>query len=136
MAKRTVQSRRRVKIPIGDLRNTVFVVRQASVPRADGDTIKVTETIFKKHAKIDTRSQGTGSQGGGHERVINGKNTGPSSTHVFTFRYDDRITKELMLQFDGSFFEILGVENIDGRREYTKVIARISGDETLESAQA
>ncbi len=135
MSKRNVERRRHLKIPIGDLDNIVWVVQATSVPGAGGNTKKVFTPVLRRHMKIITKSQGAGSQGSGHERVVQGRNTGPATTHVFKCRYTSEITKELMLSFDGRYFEILGVENPDGRNEYTIMNARLTGDVDRESAR-
>lgn len=132
MAERQVARRKRVKVPVGDLNNRIDIGVSVSSPRAGGKTDKTFRRSFTRFAKVETK---TGTQGGGDKRLINGRNTTPPSTHAFTIRYIDGIKSQMIVCFKGDFYEIQGTTDVDGRREYLRLRARILGDITLEASE-
>jgi hypothetical protein len=74
---------------------------------------------------------------GSDEQRQNGVNKrGPSATHDFICRYKQNDFTGKMLFFNGDFYEILGVTNLNNRNEFLKLRCRITGNQDQEAAEA
>lgn len=127
MPRRVVQ-RRRVKIPIGDLRDPVIVHETTSRPKRGGSTEKVFTPIVTLWMKIETLGPST------HD--FNDVNIGQGPTHQFSCRWSAKISAENFLGFRGRYFEILSIEDIDERCEYLIMRCRETGSITKGAAKA
>lgn len=59
--------------------------------------------------------------------IFDGQNIEQVVTDEFYIRYDANITAEFWIEDDGDRFDILNVENLDGRKEFMKLVCTDRG---------
>lgn len=129
MAIRVTNRRRRKKHTIGDQRERITIhVRTITAPGYD--SVEVTETYdagTEYWASIETMDR--------KKSMFDGVNIPEGATHYFTIRYDENITAENIINFEGEYYEILKTDDPDKRKQYTELFVKLKGDETLAANQ-
>ncbi len=128
MPRRSVLHRPRRKVPIGDLRDRVTVHTVTSQPVADGRVEKVFTALFDLDMKVESL--------GPRLHDFNAVNIEDVPTHRMTCRHVDQITAEKFIEFDGAYFEIKTIENVEGRKEYLILSCRQTGAVDKEASGA
>jgi len=128
MPARQVAKRPRRKIAVGDLRDRVIVQQTSLQPVRGGGTVKVFTPIATLSMKVKTLGQ--------TKHGFNDVNIEVQPTHEFTTRWRTDLNAELFLEFNGSRFEILALENLEGRREYLVLKCRETGSVEKEASAA
>lgn len=57
-------------------------------------------------------------------------------THEIFIRYDDSVTTESWIGYDGSLFDIVAIEDFEERHEFMQLLCTERGDKNLGAAQA
>ncbi len=128
MARRVVAQRPYTRVSIGDLRNSIEFFRTVSFPGRGGRTVKRFTSVFSMFSKVETIGAGP--------HLFNGVNRESVPTHSFTVRFSDQIDTEMFVQFKGSYYAILQMEDIEGRGEYQKLTCIETGDVGQEASRA
>lgn len=129
MPARQVKKRPRRKQAIGDFRDLVTPHRTASRPTRGGGVEKVFTPVGRRiYMKVETVGQNV--------HGFNSVNVDELPTHKFTTRWRADIDAELFLEFDGLYFEILDLENLEQRNEYLVLKCRQTGAVEKEASAA
>ena len=104
--------RRKKRQPcIGDMDSLVTLQNRTLVPEISGagaseDFVDASTDVW---ALVETTAG---------ETIFDGVNKDVSVTHKFTICYDPSVTAETWVLFDGNRFDIMNVEDLDGRHQY------------------
>lgn len=129
MPKLRVSHKGRRQYPIGDRDSRVSVVEMETVPTSDGQVRKrerVIYTSFMSKSSVSTRAQA--------ELRLLDVNTSKIPTHKFVARFNPLLHSGYILQHAGQSFAIVGIDEVDGRREYQSISARLLGLSDVEAA--
>ncbi len=85
------------------------------------EAFAATTTVF---SLVETKTGVTIFDQSNIERVI---------THFFYIRFDSTVTQETWIRFDGNFFDIHNVENLDSRSEFLLLRAGLRGPDTIKT---
>lgn len=128
MPARRVAKRPLRRTPIGDRRDQVIVHATSSRPRRGGGTEKVFTPIATVAMKVETL--------GRNQHGFNEVNIGEVPTHRFTTRFRADITAEHFLEFKGSYFEIVDLEDHEGRGLDLILRCQVTGSTSKEASAA
>lgn len=70
------------------------------------------------------------------ETFFDGVNTETNITHRFYIRYDASVTAETWVEYDSRRFDILAVEDYDGRKMFMKLTCAERGANTINATKA
>lgn len=116
------------KICVGDLDRQIEIYqRDLRTAQMDVDYREEFTKIDDFWAAVQTSSVGRLN----HRREFDGTNLGDAFTHLFYIHFDDRITQEAYISFNGEYYDILETENIDERDEWMALYTNVRGDNTL-----
>lgn len=111
------------KLCSGDLINIITLYNRDI--GADIDSVDFEENLsgaIQVPASISTKRGVTVFDGTNTERVV---------THWFGIRYISDLTQEKWLQYDGRFFDIFDVEDLDERHQWMILMCAEAGDDQL-----
>lgn len=63
--------------------------------------------------------------------LFGGVNIPENATHSFIIRYEDWISSETVVKWDGNLYNILKTNDYDGRKLYLELFSRLLGEEIL-----
>jgi head-tail adaptor len=129
MPTRSVRRRRLKKYGIGDMRELITVHTRVITP-PDFDSVSFTEEYdagTEMWASVETPTVRNG------VAYFDGVNVPDGTTHVFIVRFDDSITSENIIRWDGEAYKILFIRDPDKRLQYLELSTRLLGDETLDA---
>lgn len=113
-----IQSQNR-KVCIGDLRNKITLQVRTIAPPSNVDFTEVFTSPVDVFAMVKTLI-GT--------VVFDGVETDQAATHDFFIRYRADVTAETWILWDDVRYDILRVEDLDGRRTFLRLRSAESGD--------
>jgi len=68
--------------------------------------------------------------------IFTGANIDVALSHEIIIRYDDKVTSETWVEFEGKNFKIVNVEDLDERHDFLRLLCTERGDKDLGAAQA
>lgn len=121
---------KRRKLCMGDLRDVIDIVDRDQIPPlADNANHTMGITVFAQlPAAVETKTSGV--------EVFDGVNIASVITHNFYIVYQDGIDINQFVRFNGKYFKITAIENIDEYNMYMKLTSTERGDNTLQSNEA
>lgn len=128
MPARRIQKRPYRKTPIGDLRDLVQIHTVTTRPRRGAGAEKVFTPLAKRPMKVETLGQ--------TRHGFNDVNIDEVPTHKITARYRADLTAEKFLEFRGSYFEILDIEDLEERRQELVMKCRVTGSTSKKASGA
>lgn len=103
--------RKHRKICVGDLDEEITVnTRAIGSPTSGGVDFQETFTLSQTAWALIETKRG--------EEIFDGSNIAQDITHYFYITYLDGLTAENWIDWNGDRFDVLDVENLDGRSEY------------------
>lgn len=127
MATRVTKKRKLQTIPTGDM-NEVIGLHERNIKVPDFNSSSFSECyilITEAWAKIETKDQG--------EDVFDDVNIKEQISHVFTIRFLDGITTEAVISWNGEYYKIVQVVNLDERQEFLELHSRLLGEKVKEA---
>ena len=127
MARRSIKRRPLRKQSIGDMRTWIGLYsRDVQPPGYNESSIEEEYTlilnVWSKHVTFDPG-----------EKKFTDVDLGTSITDSFEIRYVPDITSETKILFGGNYYEIIRVEDFEGREEYLKLYSKQLGLSTLDA---
>ena len=120
MSGRQLQRARLRTIPTGDMKTPV-IIHQAEImaPSVGVDFgRKITEIVKPWWCKITTVSGVTMFDSSNIEQVI---------THDFSGRYHPDIDKDMVIEYDGEYYKIIGSEDLEERQQFMRLRCTVRG---------
>lgn len=115
-------------VSAGDLRTSVTALTASTRATLGGGierTLTPAFTVFVMERSVPF---------GSHQ--FDGVNISETPTHLFTLRHRDDVTAQMILERGGERFEILKIENVDGRGRFITLQCRELGDNDKEATKA
>lgn len=120
-----IVNRRKARRPqVGDMKDRIDLQIRQLLPPAFGESeptlgYTLPGTVWAQH---DT-TKGI--------QLFNGVEIGDAITDTFQIRYRRDVTTETRISFDGRYYEIAAVENLDGRKQFLFLMCKELGDNTV-----
>ena len=92
------------------------------------DSVDFTETYnigFDDWASVETPVSGISS--------FSGVTIPDRTTHIFVIRFDDSITSENVIRWEGESYDIIRTTDPDKRNQYLELFCKVLGDKDLEA---
>lgn len=114
------------KVCIGDMTEQIELNTRSITPPTFGgvdfdEDFVIASTVF---AMLKTKIGAS---------VFDQSNTERTVTHFFYIRFDSTVTAETWITFKGNLYDIIDVENLDGRSEFMLLRSVIRGPNTVET---
>ncbi len=107
------------QICVGDLRQKIILQTRSLTAPTDADFTEGFVTLGSPFAAIKTLIGTT---------IFDGVDTDVNATHDFFIRYRSDVTAETWILWDNRRFDILRVENFEGRKTFLRLRCTESGD--------
>ncbi len=134
MSARQLNRRPRRKFAAGDFRTPVSVLKSVTSSTLDGGINRTLEPLFTVFMNEQSLAPGTHRFAG--VNVATDGNRAALATHMFTTRYRADLTAELILNRSSTRFEILEIQDLEGRKEYFVMRCRELGADDREATKA